>query len=60
MEYSQYCLWVFHEGVAKRKNTVIYVVHADSKDGLSKRKINKIKKDKFNVTQLHTLGYFSI
>ena len=41
MEYSYYCLWVFHEGVAKMENTE-YEVHADSKDGLS-IKINKIK-----------------
>ena len=32
MEYSYYCLWVFHEGVAKIKKTVIYENHADSRE----------------------------
>jgi len=61
MEYFYYCLWVFHDGVTKRKKTVIYEVHAESKESLpiKKNKENK-NKDKFNVTQLYTLGYFSI
>ena len=61
MEYSYYCLWVFHEGVAKIKKTVIYENHADSRESffIKKNKENK-NEDKFNVTQLHNLGYFSI
>lgn len=46
--------------VAKRKKTVIYENHADSRESIYKEKIKNKNKCKYNIAQLHTLGYFSI